>query len=166
MLEILVAKILVILGLSRLPSILLVLLAIESYLLSLLFYALMIYRYRAHRRISRWRFILLQFLTIGVYATALFSLTVLFSGFGFFLTPVVTALFCGVEAILITGRTLHLQAYSRLPMVIGIFGCAVLPWFLISLAFPLTGVIFLANNILVMIMMLYLSFAPGKVMHD
>ena len=93
---------------------------------------------------------------------SLFSLTVLFTGLGFFLTPVVTAFFCGVEAILITGRALNLQSYSRLPIVVGFFGCGVLPWFLVSLAYPITGVIFIANGLLVGLFMLYMIFVPGK----
>lgn len=166
MLQILVAKILAILGLSSLPPILLVLLAIESYLLSLLFYALMIYRYRSHRRISRGRFFGLQLLVISVYGMSLISLMVLFTGFGFFLTPVVTALFCGVEAILVTGRVMHIQTYNRMPLVVGLFGCGVLPWFLISLAFPMSGVLFFANLLLVLFFMVYLTLAPGKILQD
>ena len=46
MVQLFVSKILMILGLSDLPPILLILLAIESYLLSLLFFFLMVYRYR------------------------------------------------------------------------------------------------------------------------
>ncbi|MCX8500576.1 MAG: hypothetical protein ORO03_02620 [Alphaproteobacteria bacterium] len=162
MVQLFVSKILMILGLSDLPPILLILLAIESYLLSLLFFFLMVYRYRKHRRLGRRSFFGLQLLCIGVYAMSLFSLTVLFTGLGFFLTPVVTAFFCGLEAILITGRALNLQSYSRLPIVVGIFGCGVLPWFLVSLAYPITGVIFIANGLLVGLFMLYMIFVPGK----
>ena len=162
MVQILVSKILVILGLSNLPTILLILIAIESYMISMLFFVPMVYRYRKHRRLGRRSFLAWQFICISVYAMALFSLTVLFTGLGFFLTPVVTAFFCGVEAILITGRALHLQSYRRLPLVVGIFGCGVLPWLLVSLAFPITRVMFFANLLVVGLFMFYLVIAPGK----